>query len=102
MRVTEGTSFELSDGSWVKPTIELEETDYEQLLVDYGLTDVSSKISLVTKYQLLSAQAGLLIALNCVMLRRSESDWMETTGKPWLSAKQEAVAALVKKVKSAE
>lgn len=99
MKVVEGSSFEMSDGSWLKPVLELDETDFERLLVDYELTEYSDKISLIKKYELLSTYAKFLLVMNQIKARMSDGHWLQREGKPMLAEARDELSSVIESVK---
>lgn len=59
MRVLRGGSAENSSGRWVKFDVELDESDYQKLLIENGLDD--SIVSTIQKFKLLVKYAELLV-----------------------------------------
>ena len=59
MRVLRGGSAENSSGRWVKFDVELDESDYQKLLIENGLDD--SEVSTIQKFKLLVKYAELLV-----------------------------------------
>lgn len=87
MKVTEGTSFELPDGSWCKPEIELDDTDFELVAVEWGLTqDQVQGMKPLTKYKILSTVARQMLAVRHVQAMSSNQGWVQTEGRALLES----------------
>lgn len=103
MRVTEGTSYEQTDGTWQKPEIELDDSDLERALVELGVSsEQAAGLSLMTRYALMSALARrMLVAVQLQNTRRFDLEWAEKTGKPLFAAVTSELQELLGKIKGA-
>lgn len=61
MKILRGGSAETRSGKWFKFDIELDESDFQALVIKNNLD--ADKISLLQKYQLLTTQAELLVTV---------------------------------------
>jgi hypothetical protein len=79
MRVTEGTSYTLSDGTWQKPEVTLEEVDFERVVVEWGIS-AGQIVGMTTifKYQILSVMARQMLFSHQVSQRRHDDHWVSS------------------------
>lgn len=102
MRVTEGTSFEQSDGSWCKPEVELDDSDFERVVVEWGLTEAQvSNMPLLTKYKILSAQARMLLVFRQIQAKATDTVWVRSEGAAMHKAVAEELQKLFSQVAGA-
>jgi hypothetical protein len=80
MRVVEGISYELSDSSWQKPEVELNDADFERLMVDWDIKN-PDVVPIILRYQVMSAQARFLLTVHMIQQKRVDTKWLETEGK---------------------
>lgn len=101
MDVCEGTSFELSDGTWQKPEVVLTDGDLELSLLENGFTDSQrSAMTLELRYQWLSAQARKLILRRILEARKQDKQWLQTEGKALVGQLQTQIHDLTEKIKA--
>ncbi|MFA7264780.1 MAG: hypothetical protein WC054_00470 [Candidatus Nanopelagicales bacterium] len=105
MRVVEGSSLELGDGSWVKPEVELDSSDFEKLMAEWGVSEsLFDSIPLILRYEVLSALARVLIWKRLTSAARNDVNqkgWLETVGMPMLKAAADEYGEVSQKVKAA-
>ncbi len=83
MRVTEGTSFELSDGSWQKPEIELGDEDFDRAMAEWGVdSDRVASLPLTARYSLMSALARLMLVERQLSAKKLDERWLKEEGGP--------------------
>lgn len=99
MRVTEGTSYEQTDGTWQKPEVELDDFDFARLMAEIGVDD-TDKVPLAMRYAVLSAYARrLMLVTQLTNTRRLDTDWVEKTGKPQLTQVNEELQTILTKIR---
>jgi hypothetical protein len=100
MRVSEGTSYEQTDGTWQKPEVELDDSDFERLAAELNIDP--SRVSVSMRYAVLSAYARrLMLATQLTSTRRLDSDWIEKTGRPQLEQVTAELQELLTKIRDA-
>jgi hypothetical protein len=99
MQIEEGTSFELSDGSWSRPAVSLNDSDFAQLMTEWGVSaEKADSLPLQMRYLILSTFGQYMMVVNQVQSRSSDEAWMKTSGKPLFQAASEKLQGIRKKI----
>jgi hypothetical protein len=90
MQIEEGTSFELSDGTWSRPAVTLNDSDFAQLMTEWGVpVEKRDSLSLRGRYTILSVYGQYLMVVNQVQAKSGDKAWMESAGQPMFQAASE-------------
>jgi hypothetical protein len=100
MRVSEGTSFENVDGTWSKPEIELDDSDFDRIMAEWGIpAERAASLPIQIRYQVLARIGQLFIANNQFQARKNDKSWLTSAGKPLMEAAIAEVKALQEKIR---
>jgi hypothetical protein len=90
MQIEEGTSFELTDGTWSRPAVTLNDSDFARLMADWKVSDEKvASLSLRGQYTILSVYGQYLMVVNQVQAKSGDKAWMESSGNPMFQAASE-------------
>jgi hypothetical protein len=90
MQIEEGTSFELSDGTWSRPAVTLNDSDFARLMSEWGVpAEKADSISLRGRYTILSTMGQYIMVINQVQAKSGDEAWMESAGNPMFQAASE-------------
>jgi hypothetical protein len=99
MQVSEGTSFEMPDSTWSRPVVELGDSDFDRLMVDWKIPrEKVEAIPLQLRYMILSRMAQLLIAANQRQARANDEAWVTSAGDPMMKSAMQAVREVREKI----
>lgn len=100
MRVHEGTSYEMSNGTWQKPEVELDDADFERAMAEWGVEEQrASRLPLLLKYSLLSALGRQMLISHQIQSRLKDEHWVQTEGAAQYKAVGEELQKLYTQVK---
>lgn len=103
MRVTEGTSFELADGTWLKPEIEFGDEDFDRVMSEWKVS--SERVAIIplsVRYAVCSTVARLMLAQRQVSAQQANEAWVRDVGKPMLDGIKLELQGLYKQVTGVE
>lgn len=88
MRISEGTSFEQADHSWLKLDVELEDADFDRAMTEWNVHPSQvAQVPVTARYSIMSVLARLMLADRMISARAHDgTSWVKDAGQPMKDA----------------